>query len=82
MDENRVEGAARDFAGKVQDTVGGMMGDATTQARGKVNQAAGQAQKAYGSTVDGLKDFAVETPITAMLSALGVGIVLGWVLRR
>ncbi len=82
MDENRVEGAGRNFAGKVQDAVGGLTGDAAVQARGKVNQAAGQAQNAYGSAIDGVKGFVEETPIAALLSALGVGIVLGWLLRR
>ena len=82
MDENRFEGAAREVGGKIQDAVGGLTGDAQTQARGKANQAAGQAQNAYGQAVDGLKDFATSDPIAAMLSALGVGIVIGWMLRR
>jgi uncharacterized protein YjbJ (UPF0337 family) len=82
MDENRLEGAARDVGGKIQDAVGDLTGDAKTQARGKANHAAGQAQNAYGQAIDSLKDFATETPIAAMLSALGVGLVLGWMLRR
>jgi uncharacterized protein YjbJ (UPF0337 family) len=82
MDENRFEGAARNVGGKIQDAVGGLTGDAATQAHGKVNQAAGEVQNAYGSAVDGLKNFATETPIAAMLSALGAGIVVGWMLRR
>jgi uncharacterized protein YjbJ (UPF0337 family) len=82
MDENRFEGAAREVGGKIQDAIGGLTGDAQTQTRGKANQAAGQAQNAYGQAVDGLKDFATSDPIAAMLSALGVGIVIGWMLRR
>ncbi len=82
MDENRIEGAARNVGGKLQDAVGGLTGDAATQARGKANQAAGQAQNAYGAAIDALKEFATETPVAALLSALGVGIVVGWMLRR
>jgi uncharacterized protein YjbJ (UPF0337 family) len=82
MDENRIEGAARDLGGKVQDAVGGLTGDAATQARGKVNQAAGKVQNAYGQAVDEVKSYATETPIAAMLTALCVGIVLGWMLKR
>jgi uncharacterized protein YjbJ (UPF0337 family) len=82
MDENRIEGTARDFGGKVQDAVGGLTGDAATQARGKVNQAFGQAQSAYGSAVDNAKDFATEQPITALLTAMGLGVIIGFVLGR
>jgi uncharacterized protein YjbJ (UPF0337 family) len=82
MDENRFEGAARDVGGKIQDAVGGLTGDAKTQGRGKVNQAAGQSQNSYGHAIDGVRDFATEAPIPAMLSALVVGLVLGWMLRR
>jgi uncharacterized protein YjbJ (UPF0337 family) len=82
MDDRRFEGAARDLGGKVQDTVGGLTGDSQTQARGKANQAAGQAENAYGKAIDGLKDFATSDPVAAMLSAVGVGIVIGWMLRR
>jgi uncharacterized protein YjbJ (UPF0337 family) len=82
MDENRFEGAARDVGGKIQDAVGGLTGDAKTQGRGKVNQAVGDAQNTYGQALDGVRDFATEAPVAAMLSALGVGLVLGWMLRR
>ena len=82
MDDNRVEGAARDIGGKVQDAVGGLAGDASTQVRGKVNQAAGQAQNLYGQAMDGVTEFAKEEPITALLTAVGVGLLLGFVIAR
>ncbi len=82
MDENRIEGAARDFGGRVQDAVGGLTGDASTQARGKFNQAAGQAQQTYGAAVDEIKDFTAAQPMTALLTAMGIGVVLGFVLGR
>jgi uncharacterized protein YjbJ (UPF0337 family) len=82
MDENRFEGTARNIGGKVQDAVGGLTGDTATQARGKLNQAAGQAQQAYGAAVDDLKDFTAAQPMTALLAAMGIGVVLGFILGR
>jgi uncharacterized protein YjbJ (UPF0337 family) len=82
MDENRVEGAARNFGGRIQDAVGAVTGDAETQARGQVNRMAGAAQNAYGQAVDGVREFASEQPITAVVSALGIGIIIGLLLNR
>jgi uncharacterized protein YjbJ (UPF0337 family) len=82
MDENRVEGTAREFGGKIQDAVGAITGDAATQARGQVNRAAGRAQDAYGQTVDHVRDFAAEQPFAALLSALGLGVIMGMILGR
>ena len=42
---DRLEGTAREFGGRVQQTVGEFAGDAKTQANGMYNQAAGQAQQ-------------------------------------
>jgi uncharacterized protein YjbJ (UPF0337 family) len=70
---DRVEGAARDFGGRVQETVGNMTGDAKTQAEGMYNQAAGQAQQAAAQVSDLVK----AQPMVAMLLAIGVGYVLG-----
>ena len=52
MDENKVEGTVRDAAGKVQDAVGGLTGDAKTQVEGKARQVYGQAQANYGDAMD------------------------------
>jgi uncharacterized protein YjbJ (UPF0337 family) len=82
MDENRIEGVARNVGGKLQDAVGGLTGDADTQARGKANQAAGMAQDAYGQAVDQVSGFVTEQPVAAMLSALGLGLVLGMLIAR
>jgi uncharacterized protein YjbJ (UPF0337 family) len=45
VDENRVEGTARNIG---EDAVGAVTGDSATQARGQMNRAAGSAQNAYG----------------------------------
>ena len=48
MDENRVEGTARNLGGKVQEGFGKVTGNARAQAEGLANQAAGAAQDLYG----------------------------------
>ena len=70
---DRVEGTAREFGGRVQEAVGNLAGDADTQARGLYNQAAGQAQQAAGQ----LSDVVKAQPLLASLVALGIGYVLG-----
>jgi len=70
---DRVEGTAREFGGRVQETVGNVTGDSKTQAQGVYNQAAGQAQQAAGQFADMVK----EQPVVATLVALAVGYVIG-----
>jgi len=69
----RVQGVARETGGRVQQTVGEVIGDARTQASGLYNQAAGQAEQQIGRGRDVIK----EQPLTAALVALGVGYLLG-----
>ena len=45
MDKDRIAGSAKDFAGKVEGTVGDIAGDAEAQAAGRVREATGTAQK-------------------------------------
>jgi uncharacterized protein YjbJ (UPF0337 family) len=79
VNENRVERAIRDAAGKVQDAVGAVTGDAATRARGQMNRAAagGGAQNAYWQAVDEVRSFASDQPVIALLSAMTLGIVIG-----
>jgi len=56
MATDRIAGAVRNGAGHVQDAVGGLTGDLKTQARGKLNEAAGAAQNAYGKVRDQAED--------------------------
>lgn len=76
MSEDRVEGAFRNVAGKVQDAVGGLTGDAKTQIEGKASQVAGKVQRAYGEAADQARDIAAnvgrsveQQPIAAILIA-------------
>jgi uncharacterized protein YjbJ (UPF0337 family) len=70
---DRVEGTAREFGGRVQEAVGNVTGDSKTQAQGLYNQASGQAQQAAAQFSDVVK----AQPIVASLIALAIGYVLG-----
>jgi uncharacterized protein YjbJ (UPF0337 family) len=52
MSDDRIEGAVKQGVGRVQDAFGGLTGDGPTQLRGKLNDAAGSAQNAYGKVKD------------------------------
>lgn len=88
MDENRLEGTARNLGGTIQKGVGRATGDTKTKAEGLMNQAAGTAQDLYGQTADAARQTAttldawlrnsIETqPYTTAVVALGIGWLLG-----
>ena len=88
MDENRLEGTARNLGGKIQEGVGRATGDTKTKAEGLMNQAAGTAQDLYGQTADAARQTAttldawlrnsIETqPYTTAVVTLGIGWLLG-----
>ncbi len=99
MTDDRIEGAAKQGLGRVQDAIGGITGGDKTQLRGKLNEAAGTAQNAYGQVKDQASDvldqvkdqfedsydqvesFVREQPFAAAAVAVGVGLVLGMLLR-
>ena len=56
MDKDRIVGSAKEFAGKVESTVGGIAGDAKTEATGRVREATGSAQDLYGQAKDAARD--------------------------
>ena len=56
MDKDRIAGTAKDFACKVEGTVGGMTGDAKTQAEGRAREAAGTVQNLYGQAKDAARE--------------------------
>lgn len=93
MDEDRIKGAATNVGGKVKDAVGSLTGDSKTQAEGKADQASGQLQNAYGSAKDAASEaadtvgsqvdsFMKEQPFAALLTAVGVGYVLAFLIHR
>lgn len=82
MDSNRPEGFLRDLAGRVQEALGGLSGDDATRARGRANQAVGQAQHAYGEVLDVVERVATSRPLLTAAAAAGVGFILGMLAAR
>jgi uncharacterized protein YjbJ (UPF0337 family) len=56
MDKDRIAGAAKDAAGKVEGTVGDMAGDAQTSAAGRLRETSGTVQNLYGQAKDAARD--------------------------
>ena len=56
MDKDRITGAAKDFAGKVEGAAGDLAGDAGTQASGRAREAAGTVQNLYGQAKDAARE--------------------------
>ena len=56
MENDRIAGSAKDFAGKVEATVGDIAGDAKTQAAGRIREATGTAQNLYGQAKDATRE--------------------------
>lgn len=55
MDKDRVEGKAKDVAGRVQRQVGEWTGDTENQVKGAAKQVEGKAQNAWGKAKDAVK---------------------------
>jgi uncharacterized protein YjbJ (UPF0337 family) len=88
MTDDRIMGAVKNGLGRVEDAAGGLTGDLRTQARGKIDQAAGAVQEKFGKAREQaqdiygeVEDFAKAQPFTALAVTLGVGVVLGLLLR-
>jgi uncharacterized protein YjbJ (UPF0337 family) len=56
MDKDRIAGASKDFAGKVEGAAGELAGDAKTQASGRAREAAGTVQNLYGQAKDAARE--------------------------
>jgi uncharacterized protein YjbJ (UPF0337 family) len=84
MDQNRLEGAARETAGRIEQAAGEFIGDAKTKVQGKIDQAAGKLQSNYAAAAEDLEVIAerlreriADQPLTAMLLAAAVGYLVG-----
>ncbi len=60
MDNDRITGTAKDFAGQAQSKLGELAGDTKTEAEGRMREAAGTAQNLYGQAKDTARE-ATET---------------------
>lgn len=62
MTDQRIEGAADQIEGKVENGLGRLTGDTRAQVEGKLKQAKGQALDAYGRVIDGLDGLVEKAP--------------------
>jgi uncharacterized protein YjbJ (UPF0337 family) len=58
MNEDRIAGTAKDFAGKAENAFGNATGDRESQASGRAREMAGKAQNLYGQAKDAVQDAA------------------------
>jgi uncharacterized protein YjbJ (UPF0337 family) len=56
MDNDRIEGATKEFAGKAEGFIGDIAGEAKAQASGRAREAAGKMQNLYGQAKDVARD--------------------------
>jgi uncharacterized protein YjbJ (UPF0337 family) len=56
MDENRATGTAKNLAGKAEEGLGRVTGDARAKVQGQAKQAEGGVQDLYGQAVDAAGD--------------------------
>ena len=65
VDTDRITGAAKEFGGKVQGTVGDLTGSKRDSVEGRAREAAGQAENLYGQAKDTVRDAAETVADTA-----------------
>ena len=63
MTDQRIEGAADQMTGKVQNGLGNLTGDSKLQVEGKLHEFKGQARDAYGRVIDGLDGLVDKAPV-------------------
>jgi uncharacterized protein YjbJ (UPF0337 family) len=56
MDKDRIEGAGKKLGGSIKESIGGVTGDAKTEAEGKAQKTEGKVQNAAGGVKDAARD--------------------------
>ena len=62
MTDQRIEGAALQTEGQIQNGAGRLAGDSKLQFDGKLNEVKGKALDAYGRVIDGLDGLVAKAP--------------------
>ena len=63
MTDQRIDGAATELEGNVQNGLGRLTGDAKLQLDGRINEVKGRAMDAYGRVIDGLDGLVEKAPV-------------------
>ena len=56
MDEDRIEGAAKNVGGKIKEGFGKLVGDTKIETEGKADQVEGKVQNTWGGAKDAVRD--------------------------
>lgn len=87
--EDRAEGMMNEAKGRVKDAVGGLTGDAKTQASGKIDQMSGMAQQEFADLYDEAETvleratvFVQDRPVISLIGAMFVGLFVGMMMKR
>jgi len=79
MDTDTAEGTLREAAGKVQDAVGGVVGDAATQVSGKACELSVKAQQLCADTTSLFRGSTVENPFAVLGIVAAVSFIAGMI---
>ena len=95
MDRDRIIGASKEFAGKVEGAAGDLAGNARMEASGRAREAAGTVQNFYGQAKDSKKGTEAvqidaktvastvrDNPLGSLLIAGGIGFALAVIIAR
>jgi uncharacterized protein YjbJ (UPF0337 family) len=82
MDPNRVDDTTQRVAGNIEEATGSLVGDSKTEAGGQARQPAGDTQDSLDHVMQEIREFTTEQPFAALLTAGGIGLVLGMFLAR
>jgi uncharacterized protein YjbJ (UPF0337 family) len=66
METGKAEGMVNEMAGKVENAVGGIIGDSSAQVSGKARELSGKAQQLCADTTSILRDAAADKPLTTI----------------
>ena len=77
MHTDTAEGTLKEAAGKVQDAVGGVVGDAATQMCGKARELSGKAQQLCADTTSFVRDRTAESPFVVLGIVAAVSFISG-----
>ncbi|HEV2675405.1 MAG TPA: CsbD family protein [Aliidongia sp.] len=81
MDENTIIGAAKEATGRVERSVGAIVGDPKTEIRGAARELGGATQRAFGDARDDVRG-AVNGSTAPFLAGVSIGLVVGLFLSR
>lgn len=81
METSKAEGAVQEVAGKIENAVGDLAGDTSTQFAGKTRELGGKAQQLCADTTSMLRDATATNPITTLAVAAAVGFLMGAIWR-